>query len=560
MTRANCCVLILIATVAAGAFRLPHLALRPMHCDEAVQAYKFGELLDQHRYEYDRREYHGPTLEYLTLVPAWLNRVRAFPELNEVDLRIVPVILGILLLLGLLLLADGLGWGPAVFAAFLTAVSPAMVFYSRYYIHEMLLVCFTFGLLVCGYRYLQSRKRTWAVAAGVCAGLMHATKETCIIAFASMAVAGAVLFLLRKKAGHSLSRDLQGIRIRPLALAAAVAMIVSILFFSSFFNHPQGILDSIRTYQNYLNRAGHNPVHTHPWYFYLGLLSFYQYADGPIYSEALILVLALVGLGVAVTGKGVADTNRGLLRFLGVYTLVMTAVYSLIPYKTPWCLLGFLQAMILLAGVGASFLLQLRPRFLGLGLGGLLALGGAHLAAQSYSGNFKYYADSRNPYVYAHTSTDIFRIVDRVKEMAAVHEDGIRMRVQVICPNADYWPLPWYLRGYRVEYSSDVPEQRPPAPVILAQPAVEPALMRFLYELPPPGKRELYMHLFHQDGRLLFLQLRPTVEIRGFVAKSLWDRYLERDSNAANVPTPEPNPPRARTNDPRAARLPSRQD
>jgi hypothetical protein len=40
-----------------------------------------------------------------------------------------------------------------------------------------------------------------------------------------------------------------------------------------------------------------------------------------------------------------------------------------------------------------------------------------------------------------------------------------------------------------------------------------------LYEGPPPGERELYMTMFDA-----FVELRPQVEVRGYVAKSLWDR------------------------------------
>jgi predicted membrane-bound mannosyltransferase len=48
--------------IVAGAFLLRVFALdaRPMHCDEAVHAYKAGILLETGRYEYNPREYHGP--------------------------------------------------------------------------------------------------------------------------------------------------------------------------------------------------------------------------------------------------------------------------------------------------------------------------------------------------------------------------------------------------------------------------------------------------------------------------------------------------------------------
>src|SRR4029077_6645648 len=87
------------------------------------------------------------------------------------------------------LIADGLGRRATVCAAVLTAISPAMVFYSRYYIHEMLLVFFTFLALAAGWRYTRTRKIAWALVAGGAVGLMQAAKETFILTLAAMAAA-----------------------------------------------------------------------------------------------------------------------------------------------------------------------------------------------------------------------------------------------------------------------------------------------------------------------------------------------------------------------------------
>jgi hypothetical protein len=48
---------------------------------------------------------------------------------------------------------------------------------------------------------------------------------------------------------------------------------------------------------------------------------------------------------------------------------------------------------------------------------------------------------------------------------------------------------------------------------------MEEALARKLYESPPPGQRELYMRMCDRH-----IELRPRVELRGCVVKSLWDR------------------------------------
>ncbi len=360
-----CVVLILASTICAIALRLPRLQQRPMHGDEAIHAFKLGELLEE-GYRYDPNEYHGPTLNYLTLLPAWASRAQKFADLSETTLRIVPVFFGVLLILLLLLVVDGLGRVGSVCAAVLTAISPAMVYYSRYYIQEMLLVCFTFGVIVSGYRYTKNKNICWAILAGVFLGLMHATKETCIIAFGSLLLALLLTLLLRSWSNGSVLNTIKAVKTCHLITGLIAAVVVSGLFYSSFLSNPGGILDSFRTYINYLNRAGQNQLHIHPGYFYLKMLLYYKYGPGPFWSfwsEALIVILAAVGFVIAIRGKGLNGVNFHLLRFIAFYTLAMTVVYSVIPYKTPWCLLGFLHGMILLAGVGA--VADGRRRFVG---------------------------------------------------------------------------------------------------------------------------------------------------------------------------------------------------
>ena len=96
------------ATIVALALRLPRLHQRPMHGDEAVHAGKFGELLEDGVYTYDPYEYHGPTLNYLTLIPARLSSAEKLTEVSEFTLRVVPVFFGVSLILLVLLI--GRGW------------------------------------------------------------------------------------------------------------------------------------------------------------------------------------------------------------------------------------------------------------------------------------------------------------------------------------------------------------------------------------------------------------------------------------------------------------------
>jgi uncharacterized protein (TIGR03663 family) len=533
------CVLILAATIVALALRLPRLQQRPMHGDEAVHAIKFGDLLEQGVYAYDPNEYHGPTLNYFTLIPAWLTGAGTLAQVTEFTLRIVPVFFGVCLVLLLLLVIDGLGTAAAVYAGVLTAISAAMVFYSRYYIQEMLLVCFTFGAIVSGYRYTQSKNIAWALLTGVFLGLMHATKETCIIVFGSMFLA-VLLTLLTGRPRSFLANAFKAVKPSHLVAGLVAGVVVSALFFSSFLSNPGGILDSVRTYTTYFNRAGQSSLHIHPWYYYLKMLIYFQYGGGPIWTEGLIVFLAGVGFIAAMLRKGPASVNIQLLRFIAFYTLILTAVYSAIPYKTPWCVLGFLHGMILLAGVGAVVLVRLMPNVLPrLIILCLLFDTSVHLTWQAYRCNYRYYADSRNPYVYAHPTTDVFIIVQRVEEMAQAMEkmalenpDKVKMHIQVICPGKDYWPLPWYFRNFKkgiIDWWDQVDPNTPSAPLIIASPEVEASLTNKLYNLTPLKDRQMYLFLFEKP---YYMWLRPKIKLLGFVRTDVWNYFQQQQAQA----------------------------
>ena len=520
----------LVPILLAAALRFPGLASRPMHADEAVHADKFGTLLEGGGYAYDPSEYHGPTLYYLTLPSAWLQGAKRYVEIDEVTLRAVPAVLGVALVTAHLGARAWLGTAGAVIAALLAALSPAMVFYSRYYIHETPLVFFSFGALLGGGWYLRRPGAVPALVTGACVGLMHATKETAPLAACSLLAALGLTLLVdhwRGKGPPSIWDVAKG---RDVLVALLAALLVAGVLFSSFLSHPGGLVDSVRAYGMYLDRANAASWHFHPWDYYLGLLVHFP-ADGtPVWTEGLVLVLAIAGAAAGWSRSGIPGADSRVLRFLAFYTLLLAVVYAAIPYKTPWCLLGFLHGMILLAGAGAVFLVRApRGRAARGAVVVLLASAAAHLGWQAFSGSFRFAADPRNPYVYAHTGTDVFEIVGRLEGLARAHPSGAAMPVQIIS-RENLWPLPWYLRRFsRVGWWNGVSEQAESAPVVLVTPDMEPALVRKLYDLPPPGERELYVSLFERP-----VELRPRVELRGYVAMSLRESFRASTADSSS--------------------------
>jgi uncharacterized protein (TIGR03663 family) len=521
----------LILVLLAAFYRFPDLTLRPLHCDEGTNADQLGMLLEHNHYAYISEEFHGPTLHYLSLISSWLQGVHRYVDVSEKTLRLTPVIFGVLLVAAQALLIPYIGLPAAAVSALLMAISPAMVYYSRYYIHEMLLVFFSYGLLMTCIFYARKPMALWAVCAGTFLGLMYATKETWIINLFSMSAALFLVLILEGASGKRLQSLNTLIKARHLLAALLAAIVVSALFLSSFLQNPQGLVDSITAYRTYFSRGiGIDTFHVHPWYFYLKRLIYFHFPGKPIWTEALILILAVLGVIAGFTKKRIPGVDPTLLRFFALYASLLTVIYSLVPYKTPWCLLGFLHLMIILGGVGIIWLCHiLRPPLARISISALLVLAMFHMGWEAWAENFKYETDPCNPYVYAHTSKDIFRIVQRLQNIAKAHPDGFAMPIQVVSPT-NLWPLPYYLRQYsNVGWWTGVSDTAPNAPVILATPDMEPALIRKLYELPPPGEREMYMNMFRQR-----VELRPGVEMVGYVAKSLWDDY-ERSGDSAPV-------------------------
>jgi uncharacterized protein (TIGR03663 family) len=518
--------------------RLPNLGIRPMHGDEAVHAFKFAELWERGAYHYDPNEYHGPTLYYLALPVVWLSGHHRFADMQEADFRRGVALAGAAMVPLLLLLTDGLGRRGTAVAMLLTAVSPAFVFYSRYYIQEVPLTFFTLGALGCAWRYRQSGRTGWLFAAAVFAGLMLATKETALFAFAAAVVAWLVTGwrLPAAAAAQSAQRAAQSAgTVGRFALSAmrfaapVVALAVAFLFLSGFFSDPDAPLRYVHAFAFWGRRGVGETPHVHPWNYYLSLLLWNQRAHKPIWSEALILVLAVFGVRYSVFGPDhrfdyiehntpttehlppPADT--GFLRFLAVYTLALGVIYCAVPYKTPWLILTPLIGLIPLAGAGAAWILEaLRSRAAQV-LAGCLLLGGvAQLGWQARAASVEYCTSAGNPYVYAQPSPDVVELGRQVEKLARASPEADSVVVKVIAADPYYWPLPWYLRRLRnVGYWTQIPPN-PDAPVVIVSSAYDPD--------------EALNPRLPQSLMTGYYGLRPGVMFELWVRTDLWQRYL----------------------------------
>ena len=194
---------------------------------------------------------------------------------------------------------------------------------------------------------------------------------------------------------------------------------------------------------------------------------------------------------------------------------MLAGIYSLIPYKTPWCAISIQYGLIVIAGIGAATLMQtMHNRYTRLAAYLVLSVLLFSLARQSYRLNFWYHSDARNPWAYVQTVPDIIKCVVRINAISALTPEGTNTLIQVIAPPDEVWPLPWYLRRYpRVGYWESLQQTAVIRDVAILVTSLETAA-----ELLPELEQEYMIEYYGvREDVLLALHIR----------KDIWSRFLE---------------------------------
>lgn len=459
---------------AAAILRLVELTLKPLHHDEGVNGLFLTTLFRGGPYVYNPSNFHGPTLYYFAWITTTFNSFLYGKDgLSTFAIRLTTVLFGVGVVWLLLCLRRELGTFGILSAALLAAVSPGMVFFSRYFIHEVMFIFFTLGVVIAVLRYRQTRKPRYLMLAAISGALLGATKETWVITVAVLLIAlpctWAWLFLRRKKMAVEDDLVPQPLRLRQdpvgvggaaqngstwgpwqlYSLAALLFAIVWVLFYSSFFtNFPQGVIDSVRTF-GYWFQTSHSAHEYGPT----------KYLEWIWQEDAPTLILGATGIVIAFW-----QARNRFAVFAAFWSLGILAAYSLVGYKTPWCALNILLPFTITAGYGLQQIRQFRPpprwwelrpprrwwAFLaphGSAAIVMIVIATGISLYQAIDLNFYHYDDDSRAYVYAHTKRDFLALVNEINSIAAGQPAGNDIGIVVM--STEHWPLPWYLRNYK---------------------------------------------------------------------------------------------------------------
>jgi uncharacterized protein (TIGR03663 family) len=407
--------------------RLLFLDLKPPHFDEGINGWFVDQMWRQGFYRYDPTNYHGPLYFYVLQLSELLGG-RGIVALRLPTALISTAIIAIVLL-------HGRWFGrAALWAGLALAVSPAMVFYGRYAIHESLFVCsqalFLYGFI--RWRMEGGRYAVVCMAAGLVGSI--ATKETFFIFFGTWFIALGLVALLKRFFPESAETAIavrEPVTGRFVVTTVLVSLLCLLALFSGFFANPPGIRDMVMAFAPWVNTGiGDSSGHEKPFVYWLQLLARYEW---PMLLTLLTMPLLLAG------------GSRWSWR-LGATGFGLLLAYSLIPYKTPWLIIGILLPL----GFAFGFLLELartrlKPPYTSLPT----ALGFVVLAASLTTAvrlNFKDYADLTEPYVYVHTTTDVTRFMGHLEHLVEQQPAARNVSLLVLINNP--WPLPWLLGRY----------------------------------------------------------------------------------------------------------------
>ncbi len=170
---------------------------KPLHHDESLHAYFSLQLMHNMEnwlgcfsptascYHYDPL-LHGPFQFHFIALVYKISQWLGAPDhgVNTTTVRILAATLGTLIVGLPYFLRDYLGKVGAWLACFLLAVSPSMVYFSRFAREDIYMACFTLLLVVAIARYVRDRQLRWLILAAVAFSLSYATKEATFLTIA----------------------------------------------------------------------------------------------------------------------------------------------------------------------------------------------------------------------------------------------------------------------------------------------------------------------------------------------------------------------------------------
>ena len=214
-------VFIFILVILAIFSRFAFLGERVLHHDEGVNYFFASKIINGGGFAYDPLNYHGPFYFFFLALSFFVFGV------NEFGLRFPAALFGVLIVLAPLFFRIW-KWKERVIGSVFLLLSPSLMYYSRYSIHESAFVFFSL-MSVYFFSLILERKELkylpW-LAGGL--GFLLVTKETAIIMLFILFVMGIANFRRIKEIKFKGKGEI-------ILFSVFIFALIYVVFFTSFY-------------------------------------------------------------------------------------------------------------------------------------------------------------------------------------------------------------------------------------------------------------------------------------------------------------------------------------
>ena len=413
------CVVILAVALA---LRTWGLDVKPAHFDEGINGWFVEQMKEAGHYNYNPENFHGPFYFYLLFVAQSLFSHSLF------WLR-MPAVLGSLASILLIMRYYPLiGKAPALIAAVMMSISPAQIFFARYSIHESWFMAFTIMSLLGIIGLWQTGRAHYLglLIAGLAGQI--ATKETSIIHIGCMLLAIPVCWGLSTKILNIPMRvEKQQWSRAQLISYSATAGLLLLLLYTGLFASLSGLVEMFHGYTKWI-ATGTKELsgHEKPWTYWIYLGGTYEWAS-------------LLGV---IASAYYAFWGKASIRYLAIYAVGVLAAYTIVAYKTPWCIISIQWPFfILLSVVMVKFYSWNKLSKYAIII--TLIIVTIHSSIVAYRINWVGPTNPKEPYVYVQTSDELNEALLPV--ISAINSQPLLRNMKGHVNLDSYFPIPWLL-------------------------------------------------------------------------------------------------------------------
>ena len=465
--------LFILIFLLAFFLRFWQLDLKLFHHDEAIHSWFSYQLLTTGSWVYDP-SYHGPFLYYVT--------AGMFSVFGDSDFvaRLLPALFGLLLvpLVYAIYRLRYINRVQALFVALFIAISPDMVYFSRFLRHDIFMLFFTLLLLVAILWYFERGQTRYAIVAALSmAGALSLKEEMPVILLIFISFFAIAIWKKRLILPPKWKTD--------LLLVLVIVISILCLLYSAFGNHLDTLIGqnfqvSLHGVNFQANTTGWYQAIGHwvemhneqrlggPYYFYIPLFLLYELpifilaAAGTVQFLLKDIDFTIIAIQIknwftlrrfelSISDNAIishrqlsksrpAERSDLFFQFCIYWMILTMAFYAYVGEKVPWLLIHQLLPMCFVA------VYKLNWQKMAFAL-----LGCVFLIIMTWHVAF-IPVDINEPIVQVQNSEDLREVMALID--ASDH---------VVVASKDYWPLPWYYRGSRwnkITFYGDIVDEK----------------------------------------------------------------------------------------------------